>query len=167
MTNTIVESLEIIHHPLDLLQRLIRFNNNWIGQRSSEDEMVVAIPRRWCNYVLHFVWQHDMQALQFTCHFDFVLPEDKQTKLYELLKILNQHVLLGHFGISENAESLTFRYTLLLAHEFEDILEQLQHVIESAIRECERYYPAVLLILYEGRSIPEALAMTLEVEGEG
>src|SRR3546814_3078718 len=58
--------------------------------RSTDEEMVVEISGRWCEYRLFFVWQEDLSAMYFSCLFDLRAPAQKRTAVAELLALVNR-----------------------------------------------------------------------------
>src|SRR3546814_4186802 len=67
--------------------------------RSTDEEMVVEIAGRWCEYRLFFVWQQDLSAMYFSCLFDLRAPPQKRTAVAELLALVNEKMWLGHFDL--------------------------------------------------------------------
>jgi len=51
-TETVVE----VYNPLDVIEEIV-IANEWPHDRSSDDEMIVEISGRWCEYRLLFIWQ--------------------------------------------------------------------------------------------------------------
>ena len=73
MTALSLETKAASANPIDLVEEIVQANE-WPHDRSCDEEMVVEISGRWCDYRLFFVWQREMSALHFTCGFD--LPYD-------------------------------------------------------------------------------------------
>jgi hypothetical protein len=66
---SIVEPTPFSGNPIDLVEEIV-IANNWAHDRASEEELVVEISGRWCDYRLYFVWQEELCALHFSCGFD-------------------------------------------------------------------------------------------------
>ena len=47
---------------------------NGAHDRASDEEMLIEIAGRWCDYRLVFVWQREMSALHFSCGFEMKVP---------------------------------------------------------------------------------------------
>ncbi len=61
----------------------------------------------------------------------------------------------------------TFRHTLLTRGQFVPPVEQLEELVEVALDECDRYYPAFQFVLWAGQRPEEAISSALlETVGE-
>ena len=153
-------------NPLDLLEELASAQG-WPHMRAAEDEFVAEPSRRWCAYRLHFIWQEEMQALHLHCGIDIRVPGEKQRDINDLLASLNERMWLGHFEVNSENLTPTFRHTMLTRGQFAPAAEQLEDLVEIALEECDRYYPAFQFVLWAGRGAEEALsAALLETVGE-
>jgi hypothetical protein len=154
------------NNPIDLLEELV-VANEWLFDRSSDHELVVETTGRWCDYRMFFVWREDLHALYFTCVFDTRVDEDKRVPVTELVCRVNEKLWLGHFDVSADDRLLMFRYTLLTRSWRNIAAEQLEDVVDIAIAECERFYPALQFVVWAGRSPSEAMASAMiETVGE-
>ncbi len=118
----------------------------------------------WCNYRLWFTWQDQMGAMLFTCALDGRVPAARRTAVYELLAQVNERTWIGHFDMCSDDASINFRYGMLTrgvnAEAFEDLLD-------IAIAECERFYPAFQSVVWGGKTPAEALSLAMfETVGE-
>lgn len=153
-------------NPLDLIEQLVTAND-WAFDRRSDDELAVEVPGRWCNYSLYFAWREDMGGMHFTCAFDMKVPDVKKAPIYELLAMVNEKLWLGHFGLWEDEGVPMFRHTSLVRGGEAVGVEQLEDLMDIAVAECERFYPAFQFVIWGGKSAREAVAASLlETVGE-
>ena len=61
-------------NPIDLVEEIVSAND-WAHDRASDEELVVEISGRWCDYRLYFVWQEELCAMHFSCGFDMKVPK--------------------------------------------------------------------------------------------
>lgn len=166
MNKEFLEDIDDIANPLDLLEEIV-VTNNWSYERVADDELRADVRGAWCVYHLSFIWRDDLQALHFLCSFDTVFGASHHPQLYELLASINQKMMLGHFDFIHDASNPGFRHTLLLrgmrfvTHEiFEDL-------IDIAMTECERFYPAFQMIQWGNQNVQQALTDSIyETVGE-
>jgi hypothetical protein len=59
MTALSTETEIVATNPIDLVEEIV-LANEWPHDRSSDEEMVVEISGRWCDYRLLFVWQEEI-----------------------------------------------------------------------------------------------------------
>jgi hypothetical protein len=159
-------SQETSPNPLDLLEELVSAND-WNFQRSSDSELMVQVEGRWCGYYLLFKWREDLGAICFSCHFDSKIPAHSRGLVYELLGRVNETLWLGHFDLTSDDGTAMFRHTVLLRGLRGASVEQLEDLVDAAVSECERFYPALQMVVWGGRPVDEALAAALmETLGE-
>ncbi len=147
-------------NPLDILEQIIAANE-WAFERRSDGEMAAEAPGKWCDYGLHFSWSHEISAMAFTCAFDLKVPTEARDKLYELLALANDRLWIGHFGIEVEDGVPVFRHSVLLRGSPSASAESLEDMVDIAITECERFFPAFQFVLWGGKSPADALAASM------
>ena len=153
-------------NPLDLLEEIVGAND-WSFDRTSDDELVLQIAGGWCKYRLHFAWCVDLDALHFSCALDIRIPEFKRAAVYELLAMANGKLFAGHFDLTLENGPPIYRHTFLLRGSPGASVEQLEDLLDIAISECERFYPAFQYVIWGGQSPVDALATAmLDTVGE-
>ncbi len=166
MSALAVDTQTATTNPLDVVEEIVTAND-WPFDRSSDDEMVVEIAGRWCDYRLFFVWQGEVSAMQFSCQLDLKVPAGRRPDVHELLAEVNTRLWLGHFDLSPEETNPTFRQTTLLRGARAASQEQMEDLVEIALAECERYYPAFQFAISGGKNAQEAIsAAILDTMGE-
>lgn len=160
MTVVSVESTDFTQNPLDIMEEIV-LANDWAFERSSHDEMLVEVAGRWCSYRLFFFWQDEISAMQFSCQFDMKVPDDRRSDAYELLATINERMWLGHFDVDSDESVPMFRHTTLLRGHQGASVEMLEDLVDIALSECERFYPAFDFVVAGGRSASEAVAAAI------
>jgi hypothetical protein len=166
MSLTLGPSREVTANPLDVMEQIV-VANEWAFDRRSDSEMAVEAPGRWCDYGLCFNWAPEAGALHFTCAFDLKVPEKRRPELYELLALANERLWIGHFGLQTDDRMPVYRHALLLRGARRASAESLEDMVDIAITECERFFPAFQFVLWGGKKPADALqAAMLECVGE-
>lgn len=160
MSIVAVQSNTLVPNPLDVLEEIVAANE-WLFDRTTEDELIVELAGRWCHYRLFFVWQREIGALQFSCQFDMRIPETKRSDVNDLLAMLNNRMWLGHFDVEPVQGTPLFRYTVLARGERAPSAETLEDLVEIALTECERFYPAFQFVIWGGKRPIEAMAAAM------
>ncbi len=154
------------HHPLDVVERTMGLYE-WPAQRSCDTEIAVEVPGKWCHYSLYFTWSDNAEAIQLTCAFDMRVSKDKRPAVQELLLLANEYLWLGHFTLWTDEGLPMFRHALPLRGTTAPSVEQIQDMVDAALSECERFFPAFQYVIWGGRSAREAMDMALlETVGE-
>jgi len=147
-------------NPLDILEEIVTANE-WLFDRAHDDELIVELAGRWCHYRMFFVWQREIGALQFSCQFDMKVPDGKRADVHDLLAILNNRLWLGHFDLEPQQLTPLFRYTVLARQGRLPGVETLEDLVEIALTECERFYPAFQFVIWGGKRPCEAMAASM------
>jgi hypothetical protein len=153
-------------NPLDTLEQIVAAND-WVFERRSESEMAAEAPGKWCDYGLYFSWSQEIAAMHFTCAFDLKIPARRRSALYELLALANERLWIGHFGMDSEDGMPVFRHSVLLRGANGASVESLEDMVDIALSECERFFPAFQFVLWGGKTPAEALqAAMLDCAGE-
>lgn len=161
MTSVAVsEPTPVFGNPIDLVEEIV-VANDWTHERASDDELIVEITGRWCDYRLYFLWQEELGALHFSCGFEMKVTPGRRFAVYELLALANEKLWLGHFDLSAEDSSPIFRHAVPLRGVATASAEQVEDLVEIALSECERFYPAFQLVVGGGRSASQAIAAAM------
>ena len=153
-------------NPLDILEQIIAANE-WSFERRSDGEMAAEAPGKWCDYGLYFSWSSEISAMHFSCAFDLKVPPEGRAKLFELLALANEKLWIGHFGLESEEGVPVFRHSVLLRGAPGASAESLEDMVDIALTECERFFPAFQFVLWGGKAPADALqAAMLDCVGE-
>ncbi|MDY7097727.1 MAG: YbjN domain-containing protein, partial [Pseudomonadota bacterium] len=142
--------------PVEMLAALFEARG-WGCEVVSEDELTGEVQGSWAKYQLRAIWRSTDNVLQFLCLPDIRVSEDKQRQAYELLSLINEQMWLGHFDIWSNGDMLLYRHGVLLGNDGMLGLDQAQALVETAIDECDRFYPAFQFVLWGDKEPRAAL----------
>ncbi len=156
--NSSTNSLDI--HPMDIIEQVVSAND-WLFDRCNDQEMSVQVPGHWCDFSLHFAWNEQAGAMHFTCAFDMRVPEERKQVVHELLALINEKMWMGHFSIWNEEGLPMYRHALPLRGSFGPSVEQMEDLVDTAIDECERFYPAFQFVIWGGKSAPDALTAAM------
>jgi len=159
-------TLEAAGNPLDLIEEIISAND-WPFDRMSHDELMAEFSGHWCSYHLQFTWAEDLGAIHLSCVMDIPSPERRRAALYELLALVNTKMWLGHFDLSAGKGLPVFRHTVLTRGGRGTSVEALEDLVDIALSECERFYPAFQYVVWGGKDpIDATAAAIIDTEGE-
>ncbi len=147
-------------NPLDLAEQLI-LDREWICDRPVDEELVAEVQSSWCNYRIWFTWQPDLGVLIFSCAYDIKIHEKHRAKLFPLLAAVNEKLWLGHFDLSSDDGVIMYRHAQLFRGAQGASPEQLEDLLDIAITECNRFFPAFQSVLWGGNTHEEALEIAL------
>jgi hypothetical protein len=160
MTSLHTETTSPATNPIDLVEEIV-LANEWAHDRVSDEEIVVEITGRWCDYRLYFVWQEEISAMHFSCGFDMKVPKGRKAAVYELLALVNEKLWLGHFDLASDDNTPAFRHAILLRGAMGASVEQIEDLVDIALSECERFYPAFQLVLWGGKTAEDAITAAM------
>ncbi|MSO64822.1 MAG: hypothetical protein EXQ85_03300 [Alphaproteobacteria bacterium] len=154
------------NNPIDLLEQIVAANE-WAFDRYADDEMNVGIEGSLTRYHLWFAWREEQHSLQISCAFDLKVSREKVSPMHSLLALMNEKMWLGHFDLWAQEGLLMYRHAQLYTGGASATPEQMEELVSIALRECERFYPAIQFVLWGGKGPAEAVAAAmLETEGE-
>ncbi len=145
--------------PLAMLAALFRAHG-WPCE-SGGDELAGEIQGSWAKYQLKCLWRGEDNVLQIIALPDIRVADDKRAVAHELLALVNEQVWLGHFDIWSQGGTVLYRNATLLADEGLLSLSQAQDLVETAVEECDRFYPAFQFVLWGDKPPREALAAAM------
>jgi hypothetical protein len=155
-----------IRNPVDLIEE-IATANEWPFERGGDDELVAQLNGRWDDYRVHFAWNGEISALQFTCALDFKVPAHRRTSVLELVALANERMWLGHFDLTSDDGVAMFRHAVPLRGARGVTVEQVEDLVDVALAECERFFPAFQFVIWGGKDPGEALnAACIDTVGE-
>jgi hypothetical protein len=160
------ETEETTGNPLDLVEQ-VAIANEWPFQRQNDDELAAEISGHWCQYRMWFCWHPDLGVMHLSCALEMKVPANKREAIYALLALANEKLWLGHFDLWSEENLPVFRHAVLLREGISVSSELMEDLVDIAVTECERFYPAFQFVIWGGKSPLEALtAAMLETEGE-
>ena len=146
-------------NPIDVVEEVI-YSKKWTFSRADDYELVAEIASKWCQYRLYFTWSEQISAISLTVTFDLKFPHVKIKDAQELLALINEKLWIGHFDITSKNGIPAYRHTVISFPEDEVLHHQLENLVDIAIYECEKFYPAFQLVLFEDSDPNKALAIS-------
>ena len=154
--------------PIDRLEQYFEARG-WAFERSGDEEIVATAGGSWAQYELRAVWRGDDGVLQFLALPDIRAAADKRAAVYETLGLVNEQMWLGHFEMWAASGLILFRHAVLIDDDRDEPLsaDAVETLVETAIDECERFYPVFQFVLWAGKTPQEAIAAALiDTQGE-
>lgn len=138
------------YNPIDVVEEIFTAKSYEL-ERRSEHEIVVEIEGKWNNMLLFFNWEENMHCLHMSCLMNIETTIEDRSKIFELMALANEELWLGHFSYWAEEHMPVFKHAILLSADDEFVLEnKIAQIIEIAIKECERMYPAFNAVLTKG-----------------
>jgi hypothetical protein len=152
-------------NPIDLTERLASVND-WPFERSTEDELTLAIAGTWSDYHVSLNWHEDLESLHIACAFDLKVPPARTAEVYRLLARINEQLWIGHFDLWAGEGVLLYRHSLML-NGAEPTQRQCEALLQAALESSERYYQAFQFVVWAGKRAEDAMATAMfETEGQ-
>ncbi|MEM6683485.1 MAG: YbjN domain-containing protein [Pseudomonadota bacterium] len=142
--------------PLDMVEHLFEANQ-WSFERESDDELTALVPSGWCDYQLRFFWRQSEGVLQAINMFDLKVPEAKRQQIWEALALINERLWMGHFESWAEGDALLYRHATFLDEHAALTADHAHALVQTAVGECDRFYPVFQFILWAGKSPAEAV----------
>ncbi|RKF21214.1 hypothetical protein D6851_09925 [Altericroceibacterium spongiae] len=146
--------------PVDMLVQLFEARG-WPCEFLGDEELSGEIQGAWTQYQIRAIWRQEDHVLQLLCMPDIRVPDARRRASYELLALVNEQLWLGHFDLWSNGNILLYRHGLMLGDDGLLSLPMAQSLVESAVSECDRFYPAFQFLMWGDKRPREALEAAL------
>ena len=154
--------------PIDMLEAYYAAHG-WEFERHDE-EIVATVKGSWASYELRALWREEDSVLQFLAFPDIKVTDDRRAGIYEAIGLVNEQLWIGHFELWSSSGILLYRHAAMIDGGDDErslTLAGAELLVESAVEECERFYPVFQFVLWGGKSPKEALAAAMvETQGE-
>ena len=147
-------------HPIDIVETLAS-HHEWEFDRIGDDQIAMAVEAQWRTYSLTLAWSSYDETLRMVCSFEMEPPEDKLPKLYELMNKMNDECWTGAFTYWAKQKLMVYRYGLVLTGGKIAGPEQIDTMITNAVSGAERFYPAIQLMVWGGRTPEDAMQVAI------
>ncbi len=160
-------TLDEVQNPLDHVEEVMTAHN-WVFNRMTNDELMVQVAGKSCNYRLFFIWQEDMNAMQFCCQYDMSITAKRYETAGSALMAINENLWMGHFDLPKDSGVPSFRHTCL----FRGLsgtsgAEHIEDMMDISLAQCERYYSVFHLLSAANDTDDQSLSLALmETAGE-
>ncbi len=134
-------------NPLDVLESLF-MDNDWPFHRGVDQGLYLETAGSWCDYQVYFAVNRELDLLYATCAYDLRIPQDRRHELMKLLASVNREMWMGHFDLCSENGAPTYRHSLPIRGVRSFSREQLEDLLDHALSECERFYPAFQAVLF-------------------
>lgn len=148
------------YNPLDIAE-LVMMDRDWTFERVADGELIAEVPGAWCKYNVWFNWQEECGGFSLSCSIENKFPKPMLFRMHSLLALVNQKLWLGHFDICAEDNTIAFRHSMLLQGGAGTSAEHLNQLLDIAISECERFYPAFQSVVWGGKNPADALEIAM------
>jgi hypothetical protein len=147
-------------HPIDLVEH-IATHHDWEFDRIAEDQIAMAVEGQWKTYAITLAWSAMDETLRLICTFEMEPPAARMPDLYDTLNRINDMCWAGSMTWWDEQKMMVYRYGLVLAGDQIASPEQIDTMIRTAVAACERYYPALQLVVWADRAPAEAMGIAM------
>ncbi|ABF63355.1 YbjN domain-containing protein [Rhodobacteraceae bacterium R_SAG7] len=147
-------------HPIDIVENLAS-HHDWDFDRIADDQIAMAVEGQWRTYSLTLAWSDYDETLRLVCSFEMEPPEAKIPQLYELINHMNDQCWAGAFSYWPEHKLMLYRYGLVLSGGQMATPEQVDAIVQAAVSNSERYYPAIQLMVWGERPAKEAMQVAI------
>ena len=147
-------------HPIDLVEHIAN-HHEWEFDRIHDDQIAMAVEAQWRTYSITLAWSAIDETLRLICTYEMEPPVDRLPALYEALNTINDMCWSGSFTWWDEQKMMVYRYGLVLSGDQGPTAEQIDTMIGAAVTSCERFYPAVQLVTWAGRTPKDAVQIAM------
>ena len=135
-----VEQYDAQHvNPLDSVEDVLS-GYNWVYSRTNDQELVVEVSGKGCEYKILFLWQQEFNALQLCCQYSLKVHPRNLDYAAATLMDINAALWMGHFDVTRESLAPCFRYTAMLQGQDNDKHhDYIEDLVDISLVQCERY----------------------------
>jgi len=145
---------------LDVIEALAE-RNGWPLERLKNGDLIMESQGDYGLYTIHFAWSKDHHALHISCDIDFTLPATAHDAVSALTNQINARLWIGHFALAASDHCVSYRHTLIVHHADDAKAMEAEEIIQTALGECDRFYPAFQFVAFQGMSADQAMTCAL------
>ena len=151
-------------NPLDLVEKLA-VANDWPFHRQTDDELAAEIAGQ-VSYKLWFAWHPELGVMHLSCALDMKVPAKKRTPSMRCSPWATRSSGSA-ISISGRTRAARVPSCRPVSRRHRRQFELIEDLVDIAVSECERFYPAFQFVIWGGKDPAEAItAALLETEGE-
>lgn len=151
---------DLFSSPLDIAESVM-LDRDWVFDRLDEGQIIAEYTGTWCNYKIWLQWMEEVDGMTISCGLESKIAKKFLPRIYELMALANEKMWLGNFEYNTEMGVVVFRHALLLPDGVGANAEQLQDILDIAVQECERFYPAFQSVIWGGKAPQEAMEIAL------
>ncbi len=145
--------------PLELVES-IAYLKGWQIKSHNDDEIAIEIPTCYGDIGMFFMWSEKLGLLQISAILDIHIDTYIYPNVYELLSLINEKMLLGHFSIISGTNLPLYRSSTMIGDSSLIMKEQIHDLIDVTLEESYRYFTAFSEIK-KGADAKTALIMAI------
>ncbi len=145
--------------PLQIINE-IAAHNGWQVKNCNEEEISIDINTCFGDIGMFFSWSSDLQLLQISSILDIHIDTDVYPEVYELLSLINEKLLLGHFSMISGTCFPLYRNSIMVSDRKLFAKRQINELINIAFEESHRYFTAFAQ-LKNGSDAKSAIIMAM------
>lgn len=153
------DSVEI--HPIDIVETLAE-HHAWDFDRVADDQIAMAIEGRWRTYSITLAWSSHDEVLRLVCSFEMEPPANRMPQLFEVLNLANDKCWAGAFTHWNAQKMMVYRYGLVLTGGEVAGAAQIDDLVQIAVANCERFYPAFQLVCWGDEAPQSAMRVAMD-----
>lgn len=150
----------VSHNPISLIASYFE-EQSWHFEQFNSNELLLDIAGEWCRYRFYFSFIPERQFFYVTARIELPLPANGKDHYSFLLQVSNEAMRVGHVDMCPETNKPVWRFLLPLRGANNITLGQLADVLEEALYECDKIYPAFQLFVWGGYKADEAVASVL------
>ena len=141
-------TLNIFINPIDEIEEIITaYDLDFL--RKNKNELLINCEGLWSIYEIKFNWSPSNGLIQIINNLNINIPKKSLMKIYQLISLINEKILLGYFGYCSKNSCLFFRHNISTKGVKFLSTEQIEDFIDSIVEDCDRYYPVFQTLIYK------------------
>ncbi len=146
--------------PIAMTERIAE-DRSYSFARLAREQISIQTYGEWQEYAITLNYSADEQILRIICTCELVVPDNAEQRVWAILAMISEQCWVGHFTHWQDQRLLVYRYGLLLSGDQSITPEQIETMIDTAVRSCDLYYPCITTMVLSTCSVTEAMRFAI------
>ena len=154
------------NNPIDYIEEYFsRFSHDTL--RDSEDKITINTKGLWNTYKISIIWCETKKMFEINTYLDNSGKTRTNNSVYFLISKVNEKTGMGHFNFNTKLNTIFFNYKASVKGQDSITIEQVEHFVDMAVEECDRFFPVFYVFFNKKKSPKNAIDIAiLETCGE-
>ena len=154
------------NNPIDYIEEYFsRFFDDIL--RDSENKIILNAKGLWNTYKISITWNEEKKIFEISTYLHNSSKTKTNKSIYLLISNINEKVRLGYFNYNQKLDTVFFYYRFSVKGQDSITIEQVEHFVDIAREECDRFFPVFYVFFNRKKSVENAIDIAiLETCGE-
>ena len=154
------QTSSLIDGPIETAAELALFYN-WDSDRINDNTISIYISGDWSQYSINIEWDGVDSVLKLIAVYEMDILKKRIQALNEAINEINYYCWTGFFTFDHEQKLMLWKYGLATEEDWFIDTDCLDNIIQTAIANCEKFYPCFQTVGWSDSNIDEAIQFAM------